>query len=59
MLQAPFIDSVLFDPFSSFQDCFCSAKVSISRCYVIEALMISVVIVIIDEHFNLRFQITG
>ena len=59
VLQAPMFDGFSFDPFSLFDDGFRSAKVGIGGCDVFQALVITLVIIIFDERFNLRFQIAG
>jgi hypothetical protein len=46
-----------FDPFSLFDDGFCSAEVGICRCDVFQALVIARVIVVFDERFDLDFKV--
>ena len=58
-MQAPLFDGFAFDPFSLFDDGFCSAEVGICRCDVFQALVIALVIVVFDERFDLCFQIAG
>jgi hypothetical protein len=58
-MQAPLFDGFAFDPFSLFDDGFCSAEVGICGCDVFQALVIALVIVVFDERFDLRFQIAG
>ena len=53
------LDGFTFDPFSLFDDGFCSAGVGVGRCDVFRALVIALVVVMFDERFDLRFQITG
>ena len=57
--RAPLFDGFAFDPFSLFDDGFCSAEVGICRCDVFQALVIALVIVVLDERFDLCFQIAG
>lgn len=59
MLQTPLIDGVSFDPFSFFYDTLSASKVGISWCDVLKALVISAVVVMIDEATDLPLEITG
>ena len=51
------LDCLSFDPFSLFDDGVGSAEVGISRCDVVQALVITLVVVMLDERFDLVFQI--
>ena len=53
MKQAPGFDGFLFDPFSLFQNGLASAEVDVGRREVSQALMISPVIVVLDEGVDL------
>ena len=55
MLQAPMLDGFSFDPFSLFDDGFRSSEVSVSRCHVAEAFVVAMVVVMLDERFDLVF----
>ena len=59
VLQAPFVDCVLLDPFSSLQDLVATPEVDISGCQVLQALVISPVIVVADEPADLPLEIAG
>ena len=59
MLQAPVYDCLSFDPFSLFDNGFCSAEVGICRCHIGQALVVAAVIVVLDEGFDLTFEISG
>ena len=50
-------DGLFFDPFSLFDDGGCSAEVSISRRHVAEAFVITLVVILLHERFDLGFQI--
>ena len=57
------VASVLFDVSSfdllpAIQEYRATAKVNISRCEVVEALVVTPVIVVVDEHRDGPFQIT-
>ena len=57
MLQAPGFECFAFDPFSFVQNGLGTSEVDIGWRDVVEALVVSLVIVMIDEGFDLRFQI--
>ena len=59
VLQAPLFDCLSFDPFSLFDDGLCSAEVCVRRCHIGQALVISAVIIALDEGFDLAFEISG
>jgi hypothetical protein len=55
VLQAPIFDSLSFDPFSLFDDGLCPAEVGVGRCDVVQALMMALMVVMLDERFDLAF----
>ena len=59
MLQASFLDCQFLDllPFS--EDGFSPTEVNIGRRDVVQALVVAVVVVVLDEGFDLPFQIAG
>ena len=59
MLQAAFLDCQFLDflPFSD--DGFVTPKVDVGGCDVVNALVIALMIVVIDEGFDLGFEIAG
>ena len=59
MLQASLLDDLSFDPFSFQEDGFATSEVGVGGHEVFEALVISVVIVVIDEAFDLSFEVAG
>ena len=59
MLQAPIFECLSLDPFSSFDDGGCPAEVGIGRRYVVEALVVALVIVVLDEGLDLLFGSPG
>ena len=59
MLQAPVLDGLSFDPFSFQQDGLAPAEVDISRGQIVQALMIAVVVVVLDEGLDLGFEVSG
>ncbi len=58
MLQAALSDCLFFDlcPFS--QNGFVSPEVDVGRCDVVQALVVALVVVVIDEGPDLAFEIT-
>ena len=59
MKQAPMLECLLFDPFALLDDGSGSAEVGIGRCDVVEAFVVALVVVVLDEGFDLTFQIAG
>lgn len=47
-MQAPMFDCLLFDPFALFDGGFSSARVSIGGCDVVEALVITLRVVMLE-----------
>ena len=58
IMQTTFCKGVSFDPLSVSQYRFSAPKVDVSRCQVIQAFMVTLVVVVIDERLNLLFKIT-
>ena len=59
MLQAPMFDGLSLDPFTLFDDGRCPAEVSIGGGHVVQALVIALVIVVLDEGFDLGLKVAG
>ena len=59
MLQAPMFDGLSFDPFSFQQDGLSPTEVSVGGCDVVQALVVSPVIVILDEGLDLGLKVVG
>ena len=59
MLQAPIFDSLSFDPFTLLDDGLRPAEVGMGRCDVVQALVIALMVVMLDERFDLSFEIAG
>ncbi len=59
VLQAPVLDGLLFDPFPFQQDGLAAPKVDIGGREIIQALVIMLVIVVLDEGAELGFEVTG
>ena len=58
VMQAPGFDCLPFDPFASFQNGFVTSEVDVRGCDVVDALVIALMIVVVDEGFDLGFEIT-
>ena len=59
MLQVPILECLSFDPFSSFDNGRSPAEVGIGRRHVVEALVMALIIVMLDEGLDLLLKITG
>ena len=53
MLQASFLDCLFLDFLSQFQDFCASAVIHIERRQIVQALVVTMVVVVIDEGFDL------
>jgi len=60
VLQAPMFDGLAFDPFTLFDDGLGSTEVGIGGCYIVQALVIALMVVALDERrdlgLSLRFE---
>jgi hypothetical protein len=59
MLQASILDCRSFDPIAIDQDFLTASKVDVGWCQIAQALMIAPVIVMLDEPFDVGFEISG
>ncbi len=57
MVQAAFFDGISFDPFAFEQDCLPASEVDISRGEIVEALVVSAMIVMLNESGDLSLEI--
>jgi hypothetical protein len=57
LTQAPIIDGLSFDPFALFDDGWAPAKVGVGKRDVVQAPVVTLVMVMLDERFDLAFQI--
>ena len=57
MLQAPIFDSLSFDPFALLDDGFCPAEVGVGGRDVVQALVIALMVVMLDERIDLLFKV--
>ena len=59
MLQAPMFDGLSLDPFALFDDGLGPAEVGVGGRHVVQALVVTPVIVVFDERLDLGLKVTG
>ena len=59
VLQAPMLDGLSLDPFALFEDGGCSAEVGVGRGHVVQALVVALVVVVLDEGLDLGLEVAG
>lgn len=59
MKQAGRFERLLFDPFSLFQNGFVPAEEDVGGWDVVQALVAVLVVVVVDESFDLSFEVAG
>ena len=59
IMQTPFRDGPFLDPFSFCQNRLSTSEVNIGRRQILQALVVSLVVVVIDERLDLFFKISG
>ena len=59
MLQAPMLDGLSLDPFTLLDDGWCPAEVGIGGRHVVQALVVTLVIVVLDERLDLGLEVAG
>jgi len=59
MLQAALSDRLFLDLFPFSENGFIAAKVDVGGCDVVQALVLSLVVVVFDEATDLMFQVAG
>ena len=57
-MQASCFECLSLDPFALFHNGFVPFEVNLCRCDVVDALVIALVIVVVDEGFDLSFEVT-
>ena len=57
-MQASRFECLSFDPFPLLQDGFVTPEVDVRRRDVVQALVVALMVVVVDEGFNLSFEIT-
>ena len=53
------MDGLVLDALSFEQDGLCPAEVDIGGCDVVQAFVVATMVVVLDECFDLRFELTG
>ena len=59
MLQEPLFDGVLFNPFALLGHVLCYFKEGVGRADVILTLVIVLMVVVLDERFDLLLKVAG
>ena len=59
MLQAALSDRLFLDLFPFSENGFIAAKVDVGGCDVVQALVVSLVVVVFDKAADLTFQVAG
>ena len=59
IVQTTFRDSLSFDPVSFCQNRLPAPEVNVGWRQIVQALMVSSMVVVIDEHLDLLFKIAG
>lgn len=57
-MHAPCFQSLLFDPFPLLQYGFVPSEIAIGRCNVVQAVVAELVVIVIDESFDLGLELT-
>ncbi len=57
--QAPMFDGLPLDPFTLFDDRGSSTEVGVSGRHIVQALVVTLVVVVLDEGLDLSLEITG
>ena len=59
MLQAAMFDGLSFDPFTLFEDAWRPAEEGVGGRHVGQALVVSLVVVVLDEGLDLDVEVAG
>lgn len=59
VIQASALDGLSFDPFSFQQDGVASAEVDVGWCQIADGLVVTLVVVVVDEGLDLSLQVAG
>jgi len=59
VVQASALDGLSFDPFSFQQDGLAAPEVDVGRCQIADGLVVTLVVVVIDEGVDLGLEIAG
>ena len=59
MKQAPMFDGLPLDPFTLFDDRGSSTEVGVSGRHIVQALVVTLVVIVLDEGLDLSLEITG
>jgi hypothetical protein len=59
VVKAPIFDSLSFDPFTLLDDGSRPAEAGIGRCDVVQPLVIALMVVMLDDRFDLLFKVAA
>jgi len=59
VLQAPMLDGLSFDPFALSDDGCGPSEVGVGRRHVVQALMVALMVVVLDEGLDLDLEVAG
>ena len=59
MLQAALLDCPFLDPFPLFKNCFIAFKVDVCGCDLVQALVVTLIVVLLDECADLALKVAG
>ena len=59
MLQPTFSDCLFLDLLSHLQDLCASAVIDVGGCQVVQALVVTTVVIVVDKRADLAFQVAG
>ena len=59
VLQAPIFEGLSFDPFTLFEDGRRPAEVGVGGRHVVQALVVALVVVVLDEGLDLGLEVAG
>jgi protein involved in temperature-dependent protein secretion len=58
VLQAPIFDGLSLDPFALLDDGWCPAEVGVGGGHIVQALVVALVVVVLDECLDLGLEVT-
>lgn len=59
VLQAPMFDGLSLDPFTLFDDGWCPAEVGVGGRHIVQVLVVTLVVVVLDEGLDLGLKVAG
>lgn len=59
VLQAPMFNGLSLDPFALLDDGWCPAEVGIGGRHIVQALVVTLVVAVLDEGLDLGLEVAG